>query len=90
MFVHASTDAQERQSQWEELKGRKQVWEDKWIVGGDFNDIKNHEKKKGEKKRPKSRFCDFKNFVSEMGIVDIMFKGEICTWINNREGEGFI
>lgn len=25
-----------------------------------------------------------------MGIVDIKFKGEICTWANNREGEGFI
>lgn len=68
----------------------KQVWEDKWIIGGDFNDIKNDEEKKRGRKKSESRFCDFRNFILEMGIVDIKFKGEICTWANNREGKGFI
>lgn len=41
-FVHANTDAKERQIEWEELKGRKQFWGEKWIIGEDFNDIKYH------------------------------------------------
>lgn len=45
-FVHASTYAKERTGQWEELKNKKQVWGDRWIIGGDFNDIKCHKKKK--------------------------------------------
>lgn len=46
-FVYASTNANERQGQWEELKRRKQFWSDKWIIEGDFNDIKGYEEKRG-------------------------------------------
>lgn len=33
VFVHASTDAKERKSQWDYLIERKQYWGSKWILG---------------------------------------------------------
>lgn len=34
VFVHASTESRQRQRQWEELKNRKHIWGDKWVIGG--------------------------------------------------------
>lgn len=51
IFVHANVDARERRRQWEWLKDRRQQWGSRWILGGDFNDIKNHEEKKEGKRR---------------------------------------
>lgn len=51
IFVHASTDAMVRQSQWEWLKGRRSRRGSMWIMGGDFNDIKDNGEKKGGKEK---------------------------------------
>lgn len=47
IFVHANTEAKERSQQWDFLEARRNKWEAKWIIGGDFNDIRNSEEKKG-------------------------------------------
>lgn len=52
-------------------------WGDKWIIGGNFNDIKDQGEKKGRKRRLESSFADFKNFISDMEISDIKFRGEV-------------
>lgn len=57
---------------------------------GDFNDIRSHEEKKGGRKRLESSFAGFRNFIAEIEMGDIKFKGESWTWGNNREREGFI
>lgn len=46
IFLYASVKTRERKRQWEWLQDRKQQWGTRWIIGGDFNDIKSHEKKK--------------------------------------------
>lgn len=46
IFVYASTEAKERQQQWEFLKDRKLRWRPNWGNRGDFNDIKNNEEKR--------------------------------------------
>lgn len=46
IFVHASIDAKERRRQWDWLKDRSQSWGSKWVMGGDFNDIRNTNEKK--------------------------------------------
>lgn len=57
IFVHASTNAKERQRQWEILKGSKEI-----NVGikvgdwGDVNDIKNNEEKKRGNRRHENSF----------------------------------
>lgn len=58
--------------------------------GGDFNDIKNRKEKQGGNERLESSFLVFKNFIAEMEMGDLKYKGDPFTWANNREGEGFI
>lgn len=50
ILVHASTDDNEGQQQWDFLKIIKQRWVSQWVLGGDLNDIKNNEEKKGGRK----------------------------------------
>lgn len=51
IFVHASIDPKERQNQWTELKLRKQRWRERWVLGGNLNDIKSQEEKEGGRVR---------------------------------------
>lgn len=62
----------------------------RWIMGGDFNDIRKNEEKIGGMRRQENSFRCFRDFILEMEMGDIRFKGNISTWANNREGEGFI
>lgn len=86
----SSTESRERQQQWQFLQSRRSSWGSKWVLGGDFNDIKNKEEKQGGNERLESSFQDFRDFIDVMEMGDIRFKGLIYTWANNRVGEGFI
>lgn len=90
VFVYASTDLKESQWQWERLKERKSEWGEKWVTGGDFNEITNNEEKSRGRIRLESSFSGFRNFISDMGMGDLDFRGRTFTWANNREEEGFI
>lgn len=79
VFVHANTEVKERQLQWEELKNRKHLWGEKWVIGGDFNNIKGYEEKEGGRKRAESSFMDFRRFISEMEMGDFKFQGNTFT-----------
>lgn len=46
-------------------------------------------KKKGRISKQESSFSDFRHFISEMGLGDIIFRGHTFTWVYNRESEGF-
>lgn len=54
------------------------------------NDIKCQEEKEGGRRRSEGSFEDFQNFIVEMEMGDIKFRGDAYTWKNNRENEGFI
>lgn len=43
IFVYASTENKDRERQWEFLQLRKQHWDERWMIGRDFNDIRKHE-----------------------------------------------
>lgn len=34
VFLHASTEVRDRLSQWEEIRNRKHLWGEKWVIGG--------------------------------------------------------
>lgn len=57
ILIYASTDLRERQEQWEFLQKRKQQWGSHWILGGNLNDIKCKEEKKGGKQRNGNEGC---------------------------------
>lgn len=79
-FVYASTEARERQVQWEELRRSRLHWGDSWLLGGDFNDIKTQEEKRGGRQMLESSFFDFRNFISDMEMGDLVLKGKISLW----------
>lgn len=59
-------------------------------MGGDFNEIKNNEEKKGGRPRQESSFTGFRNFIHEMGMGDIRYRGSTFTWANTWKGECYI
>lgn len=58
-------------------KEKENVLGVKWIIGGDFNNIKDQGEKKGRKRKLESSFADFRNFISDKKIGDIKFRGEV-------------
>ncbi|KAK6131005.1 hypothetical protein DH2020_035250 [Rehmannia glutinosa] len=90
VFVYASPDDQTRLGQWDFLVSAKQKWGDNWILGGDFNDIRCHEEKRGGNKRADSSFINFNNFISNMAMVEIPLVSGEFTWTNNRQKENFV
>lgn len=58
--------------------------------GGDFNDIKGHDEKRGGRRRPESSFRSFRSFITSMEMEEIKAEGSEFTWANNRDGEEFV
>lgn len=90
IFIYASAIDEVRREQWEILKVKRNSWGNKWIMGGDFNEIVSHEDKNGGNRRGDGSFRPFKTFICEMGMGEIVHRGRRWTWANNRKGEGFI
>ncbi|CAA0810091.1 Unknown protein, partial [Striga hermonthica] len=89
-FVYMSTDKETRIQQWEFLEQSKEDWEDYWAIIGDWNDICNHDEKRGGRTISNSSFNAFNSFISSIGMVEINMTGYQYTWGNNRMQEGFV
>ena len=85
-----SCDANIRKEQWKVSTLRQQLWGDKWLLAGDFNDILSNEEKWGGRVREERSFKDFNSFVENNRLVDLGFTGNPWTWSNNWEDEGEI
>lgn len=90
IFVYTSTESRERRTQWEYLIQRKQCWGSRWVMGGDFNDIKEHGEKNRGRRRSYGSFLTFRNFISRMEMGEVKYRGNPFTWANNRADEGFV
>lgn len=49
------------------------------MLGGDLNEIKNREEKNGGNERHENSFQNFRNFLVDMEIGDIAYRGEAFT-----------
>jgi len=58
-----------------------------WLCFGDFNDILEHQDKKGGSPKPQVLIDNFLHLVFECSFKDLGFMGYPYTWNNNR-GEG--
>lgn len=56
-------------------------------MGGDLNDIKNREEKKGGKMRQETSFQNIRNFLADMEIGDIVYRGETFTGLTIDKGK---
>ena len=61
-----------------------------WLCCGDFNEILTMEEKQGGLLRPLRPMQEFREALLQCGLVDLGFQGNIFTWSNGREGEGFV
>lgn len=59
-------------------------------MGGYFNDIRTHEEKRGGMRRSDSSFWDFNSFINNMEMDKINRIGNLYTWANNKEREGYV
>ncbi|XP_071928198.1 uncharacterized protein [Coffea arabica] len=81
--VYMSSDANIRKHQWTVLIVRQQLWEDKWLLAGDFNDILSNEEKWGGRARDDRSFKDFNGFIEHNSLVDLGFIDHSMLLIDN-------
>ncbi|XP_071940395.1 uncharacterized protein [Coffea arabica] len=86
--IYASCDHKVRKQQWKVLENRKRLWEERWMIIGDFNDIISNEEKWGGTTREERSFQDFKEFIHGNQLMDIGFVGHPWTWCINWEEAG--
>ena len=53
---------------------------------GDFNEITDHSEKKGGRRRSNSSFLPFKQMLSDCGMLEFSFTGNMLSWVGKRSG----
>ncbi|KAL9668232.1 hypothetical protein QQ045_002609 [Rhodiola kirilowii] len=84
-FVYGSVDISIRQQLWDELCNVAALCDMPWLICGDFNTIVSWTEKMGGRKRRGKAIRDFNEFITQVGVSDIGFKGSKFTWSNNKE-----
>ncbi|XP_058726606.1 uncharacterized protein LOC131597964 [Vicia villosa] len=69
---------------WEEILTLKEAYKDgEWIVGGDFNAVKDRKERKGKVGTVNSREVElFADFIDRSSLVDVPCKGQKYTWFS--------
>ncbi|XP_058765712.1 uncharacterized protein LOC131639232 [Vicia villosa] len=69
---------------WLRLLALKNLYKDgEWIMGGDFNAVKNHRERVGCSMRSSTvEWRDFSNFIEESGLMDVACKGKKFSWFS--------
>ncbi|KAH0635703.1 hypothetical protein KY289_035618 [Solanum tuberosum] len=65
-------------------------WGALWVIAADFNVIIDGSEKQGGRSRDTWTFRDFKNFIWNLGAIDLGYNGKPWTWWCYRENEGII
>ncbi|XP_058739159.1 uncharacterized protein LOC131611049 [Vicia villosa] len=80
--VYSSCELAKKRSMWHELLKMKDSFVDgEWIIGGDFNAIKNRRERKGRSGGVNNIEVDlFADFINKSLLVDVPCKGEKFSW----------
>ncbi|KAL2336043.1 hypothetical protein Fmac_010489 [Flemingia macrophylla] len=89
-FVYASTCYNSRKALWSTLSDLAVQHVGPWLYLGDFNVVLGaHEKMGGLP--PRATACsDFVNWISHLGLIDVLTKGSPFTWSNGSAGAGLV
>lgn len=82
--MYASSVDRIRKDQWEELIQYRRQSSGEWVVWGDHNDLLWDDEKSGGKKSEWWTLRAFRDFVAELGAVDLGYTGYPFTWVNRR------
>ncbi|XP_058758041.1 uncharacterized protein LOC131631265 [Vicia villosa] len=80
--VYSSCDFHKKKILWEKLLSLKEKFKDgEWIVGGDFNVVKDVKERRGKVGSVNNREAElFSEFIDKSTLVDIPCKGKKFTW----------
>ncbi|KAF8093546.1 hypothetical protein N665_0383s0171 [Sinapis alba] len=83
-FVYGDPVLERREQVWERLTyfSTTRTWP--WFMIEDFNKITCHEEKVGGRKVPDSSFIPFKQMLSDCGMLEFPFFGNILSWVGKR------
>jgi hypothetical protein len=71
---------------WDSLTTVGEDFVSPWLCIGDFNFILDQSEKIGGRPVASSSHCPFRNFIDQLGLVDLGFVTNPFTWCNNRQG----
>ncbi|KAI4300718.1 hypothetical protein L6164_034061 [Bauhinia variegata] len=87
--IYASTDANNRRSQFQRLEGVIDTMRGRIVIGGDFNTILYNHEKKGGIEVEEANMQDFRDFIFSNQLADLGLSGYKYTWSNKwRNGGG--
>ncbi|KAL7208341.1 hypothetical protein ACSBR1_030152 [Camellia fascicularis] len=86
MNVYAPNDVAKRGRLWEAIIRLKLDFTYRWILGGDFNEIKSIGERKGCLRRDRG-MRDFNSFIQSMEVTDLVMLGRRFTWCNAVDGD---
>lgn len=89
-WLYGSTKWEKRLQLWEELRNISSNRTGPWICMGDCNEIAQLEEKEGGRPKQQRMMDAFNEMMQDAHLVDMGFKGQPFTWINNREGNNRI
>nr|ABW81176.1 non-LTR reverse transcriptase [Arabidopsis cebennensis] len=88
--VYAAPSASRRSGLWEKLRDVVQAIDEPLIIGGDFNTIIRTDERIGGNGQLSPDSVAFGNWVSDLFLIDMGFKGNRYTWKRGRAASNFI
>ncbi|KAH0664977.1 hypothetical protein KY285_026183 [Solanum tuberosum] len=85
--VYARCSALERLKLWDDLEWLVERIKVPWVIGGDFNVIKNDSEKLGGLPVIQQEVADFVQCINNCALTEIQFSGSVYTWLNGRTEE---
>lgn len=71
---------------WERLTRFSTTRNGPWFMIGDFNEITDHNEKEGGRQRTDSSFLPFKQMLSDCGMLEFPYTGDMLSWVGKRAG----
>lgn len=76
----------EREDFWQELAAVRGLWDESWVVGGDFNVCRRESERLNCTRRSKA-MKDFSEAIEDLGIIDLPLHGAIYTWARGENSD---
>lgn len=83
-YIYGAPQREHRAKFWELLSDIGAQRDSAWLLTGDFNDLLDNTEKVGVPLRWEGSFLSFRNFVSQHGIWDLQFSGNLLSWWGTR------
>ncbi|XP_048608961.1 uncharacterized protein LOC125584486 [Brassica napus] len=85
-FVYGDPVIERRDQVWERLTRFSTTRTGPWFMIGDFNEITGHNEKEGGRQRLDSSFLPFKQMLTDCGMLEFPFTGDMLSWVGKRAG----